>query len=145
MPQIDDVSINDQLYSWADIRISLFGRDVVGILAIDYDDGVTVKKVMGRGTKRIGRVKGNYDANASITLEMSEVEAINLSLPAGTTLYDIAPFDIPITYVNDDLLLVTHVLKQCTFYKQNRGGKAGEVKEIEVKLPLDVAEIDWAA
>jgi len=76
---------------------------------------------------------------------MSEVEAINLSLPAGKSIYDIAPFDVTVVYVNAEQLLITHVLKQCVFTKQDRSSKAGEVKEIEVKLPLDVAEIDWAA
>lgn len=142
---MDDVAINGLLYSWANIRITLFGRDIVGILAIDYADGQTTKPVYGRGKKRIGRVSGMYEASASITLEMGEVEALNLSLPAGTSIYDIPPFDIPVSYVNPEQLLVTHVLKQCVFTKQDRGSKAGEVKEIEVKLPLDVAEIDWAA
>jgi hypothetical protein len=142
---MNDVAINGLLYSWADIRISLLGRDVVGILAIDYSDGLTTKPVYGRGVKRIGRVSGMYEASATITLEMSEVEALNLSLPAGNSLYDIAPFDVTVVYVNAEQLLVTHVLKQCVFTKQDRSSKAGEVKEIEVKLPLDVAEIDWAA
>jgi len=145
MAQIDDVAINGQLYSWADIRLNLLGRDVVGILAIDYGDGVTVKKVMGRGKKRIGRVIGDYDATATITLEMSEAEALNQSLKPGETIYDIPPFDVPVSYVNDDLMLVNHVLKGCTFMKQSRGSKAGEVKEIDAPLPLDVTEIDWNA
>jgi hypothetical protein len=142
---MEDVAINGQLYSWANISVDLLARDIAGILAIDYEDGVTVKKVMGRGKKRIGRVVGDYDAAGSLTLEMSEVEALNLSLPSGTTIYDIAPFDITVAYTNPDQLLVTHVLRQCTFTKQNRMGKAGEVKEIEVKLPLDIAEIKWTA
>ena len=142
---MDDVAINGRLYSWSDIRIALLGRDIVGILAIDYSDGLTTKPVYGRGTKRLGRVSGMYEASATITLEMSEVEALNLSLPAGTSIYDIAPFDVTIVYVNSEQLLVTHVLQQCVFTKQDRSSKAGEVKEIEVKLPLDVAQIDWAA
>ena len=142
---MDDVAINGLLYSWADIRINLLGRDIVGILAIDYSDGQTTKPVMGRGKKRIGRVSGMYEASATLTLEMSEVEALNLSLPSGTSIYDIAPFDVTIVYVNAEQLLVTHVLKECVFTKQDRSSKAGEVKEIEVKLRLDVAEIDWAA
>jgi hypothetical protein len=142
---MDDVAINGLMYSWADIRVSLLGRDLVGILAIDYSDGIATKPVYGRGRKRIGRVSGMYEAAASLTLEMSEVEAINLSIPKGSSIYDIKPFDITVAYVNSENILITHVLQQCTFTKQDRGSKTGEVKEIEVKLPLDVAEIDWAA
>ncbi len=140
-----DIAINGLLYSWADVRINLLGRDIVGILAVDYEDGQTTKAVYGHGKKRIGRVSGMYTASATLTLEMGEVEALNLSLPTGTSMYDIAPFDVTISYVNSEQILVTHVLHQCIFTKQNRTSKAGEVKEIEVKLPLDVADIDWQA
>jgi hypothetical protein len=34
-----DIAINGLLYSWADVRINLLGRDIVGILAVDYEDG----------------------------------------------------------------------------------------------------------
>jgi hypothetical protein len=142
---MDDVAINGLLYSWADIRIILLGRDITGITAIDYSDSQTTKAVYGRGKKRVGRVSGLYEASASITLEMSEVEALNLSVPSGTSIYDIAPFDVTVVYVNAEQRLVTHILKQCVFTKQDRSSKSGEVKEIDVKLPLDVAEIDWAA
>jgi len=142
---MDDVAINGLLYSWADVRVVLLGRDITGITAIDYSDSQTTKPVYGRGKKRVGRVSGMYEASATLTLEMSEVEALNLSLAAGTSIYDIPPFDVTVVYVNADQRLVTHVLKQCVFTKQDRSSKSGEVKEIDVKLPLDVAEIDWAA
>jgi len=142
---LQEQAINGLLYSWSDIRVILLGRILTGITAIDYKDGQTTKGVMGRGKKRVGRVSGNYQASGSITLLMDEVEALNRSLPAGQSIYDIPPFDIPVAYVNPENILVTHILKQCVFLEQNRESKAGEVKEIEVKLPLDVSEIDWNA
>jgi len=120
-----DKAINGQLYSWSDIRVNLLGRQLVGITGINYKD--------------------SQDTKADITLEMSEVEALNLSLAPGTSIYDIPPFDVTVVYVNPEQLLVTHVLKGCVFLSQDRGGKAGDVKEIESKLPLYVSEIDWAA
>lgn len=145
MPINTQKAINGLLYSWSDIRVNLLGRSLVGILAIDYDDGQDTKSVYGRGKRPIGRVSGNYQANATLTLEMSEVEALNLSLAPGQSIYDIAPFDVVVVYTNPEQLLVTHVLKGCVFTKQDRSSKAGDVKEIEVKLPLYVTEIDWAA
>ncbi len=138
-----ETAINGQLYSWSDISVPLFGRTLVGILAIDYGDSQETKGVRGRGKKFIGFVTGNYDANAALTLEMSEMEALNQSLPPGTSIYDIPPFDIPVVFVNPDQLLVTHVLKGCRFLSQKRTSKSGDVKEIEVPLPLFVSEIDW--
>ena len=139
-----DIAINGLLYSWADVRVNLLGRDLVGILAVEYSDSQTTKAVYGRGKKRIGRVSGMYAAEATLTLEMSEVEALNISLAGtGKSIYDIAPFDVVVSYVNSEQLLITHLLLQCVFTKQDRSTKTGEVKEIEVKLPLDVAEINW--
>lgn len=138
-------AINGQLYSWSDIRVNLLGRSLVGILAINYSDSQDTKPVYGRGKKPIGRVSGNYQANGDLTLEMGEVEALNLSLPSGSSIYDIPPFDVVVVYTNPEQLLITHVLKGCVFTKQDRSSKSGDVKEIEVKLPLYVTEIDWAA
>lgn len=138
-------SINGELYSWANIRVNLLGRNVVGIKGIDYDDSDEIKGVKGRGSKDVGFVQGNYQAAGKIMLEMSEVESLNASLPRGMRIQQIKPFDIVVAYRNDDQRLVTHVLKNCKFMKQGRSGKAGEVKEFEVELALYISEIDWNA
>lgn len=144
MPQ-NEVSINGEIYSWSNVRINLLGRNVVGLKGIDYGDSVEVKGVKGRGMKDIGVVIGNYQATGKIMLEMSEVEALNLSMPLGTSIYDIPAFDVPVCYKNNDSRLVTHILKNCRFTAQSRSGKAGEVKEFEVELPLYIGEINWNA
>ena len=139
----NEISINGELYSWANIRVNLLGRNLVGIKAIDYKDSDEIKGVKGRGSKDVGFVQGNYSTDCKLVLEMAEVEALNAALPAGTRLQDIAQFDIPVVFRNADQRLVTHVLKGCKFMGQNRSGKSGEVKEMEVELPLYCAEIDW--
>lgn len=136
-------SINGELYSWSNIRVNLLGRNLVGIKGVEYDDSDEIKGVKGRGSKDIGFVQGNYQATGKLMLEMSEVEALNASLPRGFRLQQIKPFDVVVVYRNDDQRLVTHVLKNCKIMKQNRTGKAGEVKEFEVELPLYIGEIDW--
>lgn len=138
-------SINGEIYSWSNIRLNLLGRNVIGLKGIDYSDSVERKGVKGRGMKDIGVVTGNYQATGKIILEMSEVEALNASMPPGASIYDIPAFDIPVCYKNSSNRLVTHMLKNCLFTSQNRSGKAGEVKEFEVELPLYIGEIDWNA
>lgn len=140
---MSEISINGELYSWANIRVNLLGRNLSGIKGIEYKDSEEIKGVKGRGKKDIGFVQGNYQAEAKLTLEMSEVEALNLALISGASIQEIQQFDIPVVYVNKDQRLVTHILKGCKFMSQNRSGKAGEVKEFEVEMPLYVAEIDW--
>lgn len=138
-------SINGELYSWANIRVNLLGRNLVGIKGIEYDDSDEIKGVKGRGSKDIGFVQGNYQAKGKLILEMSEAEGLNASLPRGMRLQQIPPFDIPVVYRNDDQRLITHVLKNCKIMKQNRSSKAGEVKELEAELELYIGEIDWNA
>lgn len=137
-------SINGEIHSWSSVRLNLLGRSVVGLKGIDYSDSEEVKGVKGRGKKDIGWVGGNYQATAKMTFEMSEVEALNRSMPRGSSIYDIPPFDVVICFrTGSDL--VTHRLLNCKFTSQGRSGKAGEVKEFEVELPLYVGEIDWNA
>lgn len=138
-------SINGEVYSWSNIRVNLLGRNLVAIKGIDYEDEDEIKGVKGRGSKDVGYVQGNYKAGGKLMLEMSEVEALNSALPRGSRIQLIKPFDITVVYRNDDQKLVTHVLKNCKFMKQNRAGKAGEVKEFEVDLPLYIGEIIWNA
>jgi hypothetical protein len=142
---MSEIAINGELYTYANVRINLLGRNLVGIKGIEYKDSQEVKGVKGRGKKDIGYVSGNYTAEAKLMLEMSEVEALNRSLAPGDSIMDIEQFDIPVVFTNKNNLLVTHVLKGCKFMGQNRTGKAGEVKEFEVELPLYVAEIQWNA
>lgn len=138
-------SINGEIFSWANVRVNVLGRNLVGLKGIDYEDSEEVKGVKGRGKKDIGFVKGNYNATGKLTLEMSEVEALNDSIPFGGSIYDILPFDITVCYRNNDNRLVTHILVNCLFTKQGRTGKAGEVKEFEVEMPLYIGEIIWNA
>lgn len=142
---MNETAINGEIFSWSNVRLSLLGRSVVGLKAIDYKDGVEIKGVKGRGSKDIGFVRGNYNASGKVTLEMSEVEALNASMPLGQSIYDLNPFDVTVCYRNNSNRLVTHVLKNCLFYEQSRSGKAGEVKEFEVELPLYIGEINWNA
>lgn len=141
----NEIAINNELYSWSNVRLNLLGRNVVGLKSIDYGDKQDVNGVKGRGSKDVGFVKGNYQADGKIGFEMSEVEALNSSLPAGQSIFDIAPFNVTICYRNSANKLITHVLYNCVFKEQRRSGKSGEVKEFEVELPLYVGEIDWNA
>ncbi len=67
-----------------------------------------LKGVKGRGSKDIGFVQGNYQAGGKLMLEMSEVEALNASLPRGSRIQEIPPFPITVVYKNKDQRLVTH-------------------------------------
>jgi len=69
---------------------------------------------------------------------------LNRLMEKGTSIYDIPSFDIVVCYRTGSEL-VTHKLINCKFTGQGRSGKAGEVKEFEVELPLYIGDIDWNA
>lgn len=136
--------INAEIHSWSSVKVNLLGRSIVGLKGIDYSDSQETKGVKGRGKKDIGFVSGNYAATGKVTLEMSEVEALNKLMPKGTSIYDIPAFDVVVCY-RTGIELVTHMLINCKFTGQGRTGKAGEVKEFEVELPLYIGDINWNA
>ncbi|WP_442589194.1 hypothetical protein ACSBL2_24560 [Pedobacter sp. AW31-3R] len=136
--------INAEIHSWSSVKVNLLGRSIVGLKGIEYSDSQETKGVKGRGKKDIGFVTGNYAATGKLTLEMAEVEALNKLMTDGISIYDIPAFDIIVCYRTGNEL-VTHKLKNCRFTGQGRTGKAGEVKEFEVELPLYVGDIDWNA
>jgi hypothetical protein len=136
--------INGKTYSWSDIKLTLLGRTLVGISDISYEDSEDINPVRGQGKFPVNYVQGNYNAQASITLEMSEVEMLQKLLPSGQRLQDIKPFNITIIYTNYDAPPVKHVLKGCKFKGNNRKSSAGTVEEIKVQFELYVTQIFWS-
>lgn len=140
-----DALINGQEYSWSDVKINLFGRTLQGISAIDYDDNVNKKNNKGSGVMPVSRSRGDYEAKASITLAMKEVEAIQNALPRGKRLQDIAPFNIEVVYDPDNgNPLVHHRIEGCEFTNRKSELKAGE-GNFETQFDLIVGSINWAA
>ncbi|MDO7877378.1 hypothetical protein Q5H93_21735 [Hymenobacter sp. ASUV-10] len=133
--------INGRAYDWASIKLQLLGQTVAGITAISY--GVKQEKVnnYGAGVNPVSRGYGKREPNASITLEMKEVERIMAALPPGGSLLDIPPFPIPVAYVNASNQLITHTIMNAEFTENKREIKTGDTN-IEVELPLVVSHIE---
>ncbi len=134
-------NINGAAYAWADIRLQLLSQTVAGVTAISY--GVKQEKVnnYGAGTNPVSRGLGKREPEASITLEMKEVERIQAALPPGGSLLDIKPFPIAVSFVNSANMLVTHTLHNCEFTENKRDMKTGDT-QIEVQLPLILSHIE---
>lgn len=133
--------INGIAYTWAQIKLNLLGREVVGIVSVEYSDKQEMQDNYGAGNYVVSRGIGKIMCEASITLEAAEVEAIQAAVPTGR-IQDIPEFDIPISFMNDDELLTTHVLHNCRFKENKRSAKSGDMT-IEVELPLLVSHIGW--
>lgn len=135
--------VNGTRHTWASIRMNILGRTVDGVVAIKYSDKTNKTNNYGAGNKPVSRGKGNYEAEASITLYAYEVVAIQRALGPNKNLADILPFDVPVTYLAEgDETPVTDVIRNVEFLDNIRDMKQGDTK-IEVPLNLICSHIDW--
>lgn len=125
--------INGTAYTWNSITLPLFGVPVQGITEISYKKKQTKTNNYGKGSEPVSRGRGKKEYEASITLEMKEVEW--LKLKASGSLLDIKPFDIPVVFSGDGVALTTHTLIACEFTEVGIESKNGDT-EINVTLPL---------
>ena len=110
------------------------------ITAISYGHKQEKVNNYGAGTNPVSRGIGKRKPNASITLEMNELERIQAAVPPSGSIFDIKPFHIVISYMNPVNQLVTHTLHNAEFTENKREVKTGYT-QIEVELPLIINHI----
>ena len=126
---------------WNKTALKLFSRFVEGITEISYSDEEDQELVYGAGGKPIGKGKGNYKPQASITLTEEERRSVMDSLPAGMRIQDIPDFDIPVSYVYQNRTY-TDIIRNCSFKNNGVEVKQGD-KSIAYKFDLVPTHIDW--
>jgi hypothetical protein len=134
--------INGKAYEWADIALNILGTQFFGVTAIEYGETQDMKNIMGAGRYANSRTYGQIEATASITLLMSEVEALQSVAPNGR-IQDIPEFDIPVAYLDDRLTTVRHVLKNVRFTNNMRSSEPGN-NAIETKIDLIISHVQFA-
>lgn len=140
------IAINGKFRNYASVRVTPFGRTLTTVKAINYKRTDAIDPVKAVGTsKPIGFTQGDEAYEGSITILSEEVDLIQASLPPGKTLQDIPPFPIPVSYVGDDGLMVSHILIGCKFKENSRTAEAGSNDALSVEIPLYVGDINWNA
>lgn len=132
--------INGREYGWADIVVNIGGVPVTGIRAIKYNEEMEKENVYGAGRHPISRGYGRIKTTASITLLSGTIMALKAKAPKGQ-LFRIAPFNIVVNYQPEAGPIVTHVLKNCEFTKNEFDWKEGDMSK-EVELELIVSHIE---
>lgn len=134
--------INGEAYSWSQIILNLLGNPIVGITSISYSDEQEMEDNYGAGKFPVNRGLGNITTEASITLYMAEIEALQDAVPSGR-LQDIPEFDIVVSWIpNDASRAKTHILKNCRFMNNGREVEQGATS-ITTELNLKISHIDW--
>jgi len=131
--------INGTSYSWANVKLNLFGTPVVGVTAIKYKRKQEKTNNYGAGVKPVSRGYGNEEFEASITLYMEEVRRIMDAAPSKDLLA-IPPFQIQVLFGSSALQFRQDNLEMCEFMEFSLDTKSGDSK-ILIELPLIIADV----
>jgi hypothetical protein len=136
--------INGVEYGWCDIKVTLLGRRLEGITAINYETKQAKKNVYGRGSNPVARGRGNKEYEASITISGKELQALEASLPKGKTILDIPPFQIGVSYAPDDgsNIVRNDAILDVEFTNVKKDAKQGD-ESMEHELMLVVGSITY--
>lgn len=133
-----ETMINGRGYAWADITLIILGRKVQGFTAISWNQAREKSNNHGQGDEVVSRTYGNKKANASITLTLKEISAIENVLPPNTDILDIKPFPILVNYRNDQNQFISYQLQHAEFLEFGHDGNQGDMK-VEKSLPLIIS------
>ena len=141
--------INGFEYAWANISLAVNGVIINGITSINYSKTHEAESLYGIGNVSIARGVGNHVYEASITLQRSEVVALQQAARAqGLVDADITgllPFTISVSYNGDQgQVPVTDVLLNAQFLSNNIGTAQGDTS-IEVEIPMIISHIEWGS
>jgi hypothetical protein len=132
--------INGVGYSWANVKLVLFGVPVIGITHIEYKRKQKKENHYGMGTEPIQRAYGNKEYEGKITLYRDEWNAIIAAAPSRDPL-DIPFFDIQVSFAGTRVLPVLDVLRACEFTEDPFTVAQGDTK-IMVEIPLIIGLIE---
>lgn len=136
--------INGVRYSWEDITVNLPHGPLLDIETIEYSDSQDKEAIYGRGSMPRGYGIGNYEGEGKLTLKREEFNRLMDYVRAQkTSLYRLAPFNISVSYANDDQPITTDRLKGVTFTETSSSASQGDTS-INVELSFIILNgIDW--
>lgn len=132
--------INGVNYSWANVKLVLFGQPVVGITSIEYKKKQKKDNNYGMGTKPISRGYGNEEYEGKITLYRDEWVAI-IAASQNRNPLEIPFFDIPVTFSGTGVQPVQDTLKACEFLEDPFTIAQGDTKTM-VEIPIIIGDIE---
>lgn len=126
--------INGFAYSWASIAIRVDGAETVAIKEISYTHKVERSKIRGAGMRPIGRTRGEYEAEGSLTLYREGWDTLRRKFGAG---YMERRFSIVVSYAEEGQPVVTDELLDCVIASVENNPSQG-TDALEVSLDLDI-------
>lgn len=136
--------INGMRYSWEDITVHLPHGPLLDIESIEYSDSVEKEAIYGKGSMPRGYGIGNYEGEGKLTLKREEFNRLMDYVRAQkTSLYRLPPFNITVSYANDDQPITTDRLKGVSFTETSTSASQGDTS-VNVELSYIILNgIDW--
>jgi len=132
--------VNGTSYTWAQVVINIGGAIINGVTSVSWSETQEKSNNYGAGRNPVSRGRGNVEYEASITLHMDEVEAIRATSATGK-LIDIAPFDVGVSWLPANGIVVNKNLKFAEFLNDPMDTSDGDTN-IELELDLIIADIE---
>lgn len=136
--------INGREYEWADVTVIGAGRDIIGVLGVEYSEKQEKELLYGKGNKATGIQKGNKSCEGSLKVRQSELEELE-DLSASHSILDLQ-INLAVSYGDPGTgtPMRTDKLYNVQFTEQKKGINQGDKKQ-EIDLPFICTEIDWNA
>jgi hypothetical protein len=130
---------NGKAFDSGDVKIAMFGSVSYEVTEIAYNTEQEHQKNFSLGSNKASSwSRGNIDDSATITMRLASISAIEKA--AGGSLLDIKPFDINVTFVNENNDIVNDTL---TVKFMNQGRDVGGDMDLKKQFNLFVLDIDY--
>ncbi len=129
-------SFNTEEYAWADVEIFMLGRKVTGARGLKYKISQEKEPIYAAGDEPRGIGRGNKSYEGTLTLLMSELNALERAAGKGNDITDLRNLSITVAYVpKTGGVITTDIIEYLEFTESEKGLEQGD-KYGEVSLPF---------
>lgn len=130
--------VNGARHEWTSIEAKVNGDIVIGFKEIAYNDKLEPTKVYGVHAQPIGRTRGVYSAEGSMTLYLDEANTLIQKLGPG---FKEISFDITVSYTEGSDTITDEIVG-CRIKSLDMSNSQGADPTVR-KFDLDVMFIRW--
>lgn len=132
--------IDGHRYSFSSVELRVAGRIYTGVTEISYSVSQEPGIVRGTGARPIGRTRGEYTAEGSLTMLKSDYYDLIQALSLRAEGYLEASFDVVVTFSELFEPPICDVLRGCRITREEDSHSTGG-EALTVSLTLSVMEI----
>lgn len=135
MPGIPYPLINGNRFDFSSVELRLGNPSTLfvgGVKEVTYSDSLEPGELRGNHAQLIGRTRGQYSAEASLTMFKQEFQQLVALLGAG---YMEVSFDTVVSFSEQGSAVITDVLSGCRIKKaEDSGSEGGDPLTVKVDL-----------